>query len=259
MDTFGFKDLDSVRLKATYDIEIGNRTIEEGETIAYFDSIQIAGLQELKDIVSANGGYGNRAHVWWETTREVNFAFSQGVFSKEQFAVLMNSKLISVGENSRLLVPMREVLESDENGEIICKHNPYSHIYVYNLETGEKMEFTYNENVITIEAPFLEVIVDYAFDYNGNSNVFRLGDRLLSGYVSLEGKTRVKDDTTGQVVTGLIRIPRLKLMSDLSIRLGAQASPVVANFSAKGVPVGSRGNSYVSEFYLLSDYVDSDL
>ena len=47
-------------------------------------------------------------------------------------------------------------------------------------------------------------------------------------------------------------------MSDLSIRLGAQANPVVGNFKAIGVPVGSRGNSYVSEFYFLSNDIDSD-
>lgn len=48
-------------------------------------------------------------------------------------------------------------------------------------------------------------------------------------------------------------------MSDLSIRLGTQASPITANFNAVGVPVGSRGDSYVSEFYLLGDDIDSDL
>jgi hypothetical protein len=48
----------------------------------------------------------------------------------------------------------------------------------------------------------------------------KVGRRLIEGYLRLEGKTRLKDDNTGQVVTGLIVIPRLKLMSDLSMRLG---------------------------------------
>jgi hypothetical protein len=43
MDYGSFKDFESVRLKATYNIEIGDRTIVPGETIAYFDQIQIAG------------------------------------------------------------------------------------------------------------------------------------------------------------------------------------------------------------------------
>ena len=75
----------------------------------------------------------------------------------------------------------------------------------------------------------------------------------------LEGRTRIKDDVTGQVVTGIFKVPKLRLMSDLSIRLGPQASPVTGNFRAEGVPVGSKGNSYVSEFFILSDDIESDL
>ena len=57
---------------------------------------------------------------------------------------------------------------------------------------------------------------------------------------------------------GIIEIPKLKLMSELSIRLGAQANPVVGSFAAVGVPTGTRGNSYVSEFYFLNNDIDSD-
>jgi len=60
-------------------------------------------------------------------------------------------------------------------------------------------------------------------------------------------------------VTGIIKIPKLKLMSDLSIKLGIQASPVVGTFKAVGIPVGSGRSSYVSEFCFLEDDIDSDL
>ena len=89
--------------------------------------------------------------------------------------------------------------------------------------------------------------------------MYEIGRKFLNGFVELEGKTRIKDDTDGSVVTGLIRVPRLKLMSDLSITLGTQASPVVANFAAVGVPVGSRETARVCEFFFLSDDIDSDL
>ena len=90
---FSLKELYDVSLKATYPIEIGDRMIEEGEVIAYFDSIQISNFQEIKSYVTARGGYDNRAHVWWETTKEVNFQMERGIFSKTQFALLSNSKL----------------------------------------------------------------------------------------------------------------------------------------------------------------------
>lgn len=38
----GFKELYDVALKATYPIEISGREIEQGETVALFDKIQLA-------------------------------------------------------------------------------------------------------------------------------------------------------------------------------------------------------------------------
>jgi hypothetical protein len=54
-----------------------------------------------------------------------------------------------------------------------------------------------------------------------------VGRPLTNGYLSLSGKTRVKDEITGQVTTGIINIPKLKLMSDLSMRLGDNATPIM--------------------------------
>lgn len=260
MNYGSFKDFESVRLKATYNIEIGNRTIEPGETIAYFDQIQIAGLSEVRDYITAHGGFEDRTRVIWDRTKEIQLSFTRGVFTKEQMALWTNAKLIETGANDVIRAPMREFLETDENGVITCKETPAHDVYVYDKLTGEKLQFTQNEKEIIIaNKPFLDVIVDYDFDYNGGGQLIKIGQRLLTGFVELEGITRVKDDTTGQIVTGLIRIPKLRLMSDLSIRLGAQANPVAANFKAVGVPVGSRGSTYVVEFYYLEDDIQADL
>lgn len=259
MDQFGFKEFEAVSLKATYDIEIAGRTIEPGEVIAHFDKIQIAGLQENIKRVSANGGFDNRAHVYWETTKEMPLAFSQGVFSKEQFAILTNARLVNKSENEVISVPFRETLESNENGLIQCKYEPKTDIFVYDAQTSRKLKFGQNGDQLDIGEPYKEVIVTYNFDYNNGVQILKIGNRLITGFISLEGRTRIKDDTTGRVVTGIIRVPQLKLMSELSIRLGAQANPVVGNFNGVGVPVGSRGSSYVSEFYILNDDITSDL
>lgn len=259
MEYGSFKDFESVRLKATYKIEIGNRTIEPGETIAYFDQIQIAGLSEVRDYITAHGGFEDRTRVIWDRTKELNLTFTRGVFTPEQLALWVNGKLVTTGESDVIKTPMREMLESDENGVITCKYVPAHDVYVYRKETGEKLEFTQEENKLTISEPYVDVIVDYDFDYDGGGRLVRIGQRLLTGFVELEGITRVKDDTTGQIVTGIIHIPHLRLMSDLSIRLGTQANPVAANFKAMGVPVGSRGSTYVVEFCYLEDDIYADL
>jgi hypothetical protein len=42
MNDFGIKELYDVSLKTTFPIEMGGRIIEEKETIAVFDKIQLA-------------------------------------------------------------------------------------------------------------------------------------------------------------------------------------------------------------------------
>ena len=93
MEGIGFKELYQVSLKATYPIEMSGRQIEIGETIASFDKITIANFQEIKNTISSNGGVGNCALVFWESTKEVKISFSQGVFSKTQLSLMMNSQL----------------------------------------------------------------------------------------------------------------------------------------------------------------------
>lgn len=260
---FSFKDFEKVHIKSTYNIEIGNRKISEGETIAYFDKIQIFGLNEVAEHVSARGGYHNREHVFWNIVQEMPLQFAQGVFSQQQLALLMNCHLL---QSQTLLDPISEyeVLEVDDSLKItLSRENVETDsLYIYNKNTGELIaDYTVDGSEITFTniSPFTEVICVYEWIYGGNSSILKVGEELLKGYVSLEGRTRIKDDTEGTVTTGIIKIPKLKLMSDVSIRLGANASPLVANFKGTAFPVGPRGNSKVLEFYCLDTYLDGDI
>lgn len=256
---FSFKDFENVLLKSTYDIETGIRTISEGEVIARFDKIQIAGLHEVKDYITAHGGYGDRDHVFWETTKELDLTFSQGVFSKGQFGLMMNSKFLNINGNENFEISEYEEVETDENCVATLAHAPMSQLFVYDKSTGSQVAYTRNGNKITTNTSYEELIVTYVWNYTSGAKVCRIGSRLLNGFISLEGRTRVKDDETGKIVTGIIKIPKLKLMSDLSIKLGIQASPIVGTFQAKGIPVESGRSSYVSEFCFLEDDIESDL
>lgn len=256
----GLKELYDVVLKATYPIEIGNKVIEEGEIILAFDNIQIAGLSEIKKYISAQGGFDNRELITWETTKELPLSFSQGVFSKRQLALLSNSKLIELEpNNSTILITNREYCESDENGKIILKQVPVGKTFVYNEETGEKLEYTLSEKEITISDPYVNVYITYDSEYTNGGNIIKIGNRLFRGYLKLQAKTRLKEDISGRTVTGIFEIPKLKLMSDLSIRLGRTADPAIISFNAAGIPVGGRGASYVCNLYSLNDDIDSDI
>lgn len=256
---FSFKDLEKVSLKATSNIEIGNKQFVPGETLAYFDKIQVAALDEQRDVRVAEGGYENQPRVFWETTKDLKLRFSQGVFSEEHFALLTNAKLIEqVGVP--ILISEQEDKETSELGVITLKHAPVGEIFVYNKNTGSRItNYTIDGATLTFETPFLEVLVRYTFNYTNKIYDYKIGRRLVNGFVELEGRTRIKDDVSGQVVTGIFKIPKLKLLSELSVKLGEQATPVVGRFDALCVPVGSRGNTYVTDFVILSDDIDSDL
>lgn len=259
-NNIGFKELYEVSLKATYPIEMGDRKIEVGETIAIFDKIRIGNFEERKNFISANGGFDNRAHVWWEETKEIRINFSQGVFSQSHLALMTNAKLIVNEGNSIVQVNSREEVETNESGVATVKHVINEPVFVYDKRTGNKItNFTYAGNNITINQSYTDIIVDYYYGYDNGYSILSFGRGLTNGYLSLEGKTRVKDDITGQVTTGIIKIPKLKLLSNLSMRLGQDAVPLVGRLDAVAIPTGERGQKKVMELIFLNDDIDSDM
>ena len=260
MNELGIKELYDVTLKTTYKIEVGGREIEAGETVAAFDKIQLASFQEQKNRTLARGGFDNRALIWWEETQEVRFSLTQGVFSKTQLALMSNASLIQNNGTSIVPVNCREVVETDSRGCARAKHSIKSPCFVYKHPSGERIrDLVISDDAINTGVPYQEYLIDYYYDYNNGYEVLSVGDPLISGYLLLEGKVRVKDDTTGQITTGIIRIPKLKLLSNLSMRLGQDAVPLVGHLDAIAIPTGERGQKKVMEVLFLSDDIDSDM
>ena len=260
MNELGFKELYEVSLKATSIIEVGGKTIEVGETVASFDKIQIANFQEIRDVVSAKGGYGNHSLIYWDSTKEMSFNFTQGVFSKTQLALMTNSELVCSDGDEIITISTRNEYESDDKGRIATGRVLREPIFVYEKETGKKItDWTFVDQTIYLKQPYKEVIIDYNYDYYNGFEKLTIGRSLTSGFLSLTGKIRVKDDTTGKVVTGIIKIPKLRLMSDLSMRVGSDAIPQVGRLDAIAVPEGVRGQSKIMEIIFLNDDIDADM
>jgi hypothetical protein len=57
----------------------------------------------------------------------------------------------------------------------------------------------------------------------------------------------------------LLQIPRLKLVSDLSMRLGREAGPLLANFSAIAYPESMGRYKKIMELLFLSDDIDAEI
>lgn len=256
----GFKELYEVSLKTTLPIEVGGEKIEVGEAIASFDKIQIANFQEIKNVASANGGWDNRAHIYWETTKEVKINFTQGVFSKTQLAIMTNASLIKEDGTQIVPINVRQEFESDEYGKINIGRILREPIFVYDRNTGKKITgWTLAGDSIQLNEAYKSVVVDYWYDYDNGCVTMTVGRPLTTGYLSLIGKMRVKDDVTGKVKTGIIKIPKLRLMSDLSMRVGSDAIPQVGRLDAVAVPEGGRGQQKVMEIIFLNDDIDADM
>ena len=259
---FGLKELTDLTLKVTYPIEMAGRIFEPGEVIARFDKIQLANFKEVTSRVSANGGFDNRSHVIWEDPKEIQLNFTQGIFSARQFALLSNARLIDEQDEEGIIISGHYSGESDEEGKILVGKAGISDVFVYDAKTYEKItpkSIDFKNGKIVIDFQYKDVEVDFNYRYYEKVTSCILGRKLIQGYLQLEGKSRVKDDITGKTRTVILRIPRLKLVSDLTMRLGREATPVLANFNAIGLPTGERGNKQIMELLFLSDDIDADM
>jgi hypothetical protein len=173
---------------------------------------------------------------------------------------MTNAALISNETKAPIRINSRETIETDEHGLALTKHNILPPLFVYDAKTSNKLtDFTFTGNQLALSTPYQDIIIDYWFEYADKSTSLIVGRPLTNGYLSLSGKTRVKDEITGQIKTGIINIPKLKLMSDLSMRLGDNATPIVGTMDALAIPVGNRGNKKVMEILFLEDDIDSDM
>lgn len=265
---FSFKELYDVVLRTNHSFKIGDRTVEPGEVVSAFDKIQISGLDLQTKVVTAHGGYQDAPRVIWEDVKGIDLTFAQGIFSDTQLALMTNSRMVKPGTD-KLKVHQREIVDLDDNGYIYLRHKPLidENLFIYDEETGIKKdtsgigepEETLAGWRLSVEGdPLEKLIVDYNFEVDGGT-VIEIGGHLASGFLSLEGKTKVQDDITGNMRTGILYIPKLKLISTLSIRLGALAQPVVGTFRAMGLPEGGKGDNKVMELYFLENDIDSDL
>lgn len=258
---FGMQELYFVQLKSTYPIEIKGVQYAAGEVVAAFDKIQIANFQEINREVAAQGGYQNKKLVIWDRTEGVNLIFTQGVFSKTQLGLMHNARVLSIEEGKRVRIAQRDELETDSEGKITLTHVPIdSWIFVYNKETGEKLTDLSMVDTQTIQTPLIykEVVVDYEYGYDNGADVELIGEEIFDGFLTLEGRIRIKDDITGETHTAIIYIPKLKITSDFNLTLGQNAQPVVGQFKGTALSIGGRKTSKALEIYYLDEDIDRD-
>ena len=256
---FGMQELYFAQLKTTYPIEINGQKYAAGEVVAAFDKIQVANVREAYSQPVAKGGYHNRRLVVWKRTEGVDLVFTQGIFSKTQFSLMNSTRIVSQGPHNKVLVAQRDEVEANSEGIVELTQIPADNwIFIYNKETGEKLQNLQRIGEKTIQTPlvYTDVIVDYNYEYDNGASVDIVGEEIFNGLLSFEGRSRIKDDITGDTHTAIIKIPKLKITSEFNLTLGANAQPIVGRFEAMALPTGKAQDLDALEIYFLNEDID---
>lgn len=275
MSNFTFKDLRNVYIMAYSDITIGDITYKADEVITSFNSVKISNWNEIKNFVTAHGGYDDRPLVMWEQDKGVAFNFSQGVFSKEQFGLMENSKFITnVSEDTKEIRRHWTIgLDSEYFDRLTSDDTWYINlpdatekIKDFAVKDRNRKEISFgrlqldNKLTITIKADDslqFPLIIDYK-DIVIPLSQYIIGQPFYNCFYKLQANTIMVDDEAGEKVYYLIEVPKLQIVSSSSIVLGRGANPVVPNFEAIAFPVGNRRNSKTIKFTELPSSVAFD-
>ena len=287
---FGTKELYEVVLRANTPMQFGSRYLEEGEPVLYFENINLALLSERSAPIMARGGWSNMPRVIWEDRSEVSFSLTEGVMSSISMGLLFSAKVTDAkDETDTLLVSKREGPFTLDNHRLELKHWPVSYpkkktfIYEYERDVAQKKFYgkrihgvmdPFDEN---IEIPCIEVyedkelknladeskqyIVDYYYEYTDEALIYTIQKERFNGLFSLEGKFYSKDENDGLNYTNIIYMPKVRVMSDINLRLGERADPSVSEFNLIGIPDNKIGykNGLILEITRLAQDIDADI
>lgn len=289
-DLIGMKELYDINIRLNQPIEIGKRRYEINETILSFERAEIAQIVEEKTHKKATGGYHNNMLIDWEIDTQANFAITHGVLSPSTWAVLSNSKLTEKESKS---VPYKETLlvteEQEDVWTITLKYipnhvdkkmgiqgNPENEpmpmgrvpwlplkplppskehfIFCYDADTGKRiLNFDIYGNKIIFKAPHRKIMIDYTFDYDDDIVELEVGNRLLNNFMNLTGKMTTKDYFSGEPKTAIIEIPRIKIYSNLAMRLGSDYNdPIVSDFYFTGYPPENKYDDRIFKLTFLN-------
>ena len=276
---FGVKELYEVVLKAKTPMVFGSRRLEEGEPVLYFENVNISMLSERRSPVMARGGWSNMPRVIWEDSSEVQFSLTEGVMSSISMAILLSTSMAEIQENEGILVQKREgPFELDGAGGFYIQQTPYlkRKVFIYEYERNVAQKKVYGKFEIKGGFPFIQVfqdkeltipgdpdkeyIIDYYYEYKDEALVYLIQKERFNGLFTLEGKFYSKDENDGLNYTNLIYMPKVRVVSDINLRLGERADPTTSVFNIIGLPEQTDDSkNLIVKITRLSQDIDADI
>lgn len=285
---FGHKELYEVVLRAKNPMQFGSRYIEADEPVLYFDNINMSLLTEQNRPVFARGGIGNMPRVIWDERSEVQFQMVDGVMSSVGMSILLSSNVLSEKDKEPLYIHMKEGPKPCSfNNVLDLKHWPVMYpekktfIFEYERKAIQKKIYgrKYRTNFEVEEEkdlPRIEIfedkncqkpinnggnfVIDYYYKYEDEALIYGVEKERFNGLFSLEAKFYSKDENEGHNFTNLLYMPKVRVASNISLRLGERADPSVSTFNIIGLPetVGDQKN-LIMEITRLGEDIDADI
>lgn len=283
---FGVKELYEAVLRAKVPMQFGTRYIEEGEPVLYFEKVTMAVLNEKSSPVMARGGWSNLPRVIWEDRSEVKFTLSEGVLSQVSLGILLSAVTTSPEQDKPLLVQKKEgPFTLTGTHRIYLQHWPTNKKKVFILEVDRKaVQKKIYGKYVDVNDPFdntkklpcielykdkeckeyadigAQYVVDYYYEYGDEALIYSIEKERFNGLFTLEGKFYSKDETEGINYTNLLYMPKVRIVSDINLRLGERADPTMSVFNIIGLPenVGGGKESLVLEITHLNSNIDEE-
>ena len=289
---FGHKELYEVVLRAKVPMWFGDRYIEAEEPVLYFNNVNMSLLTEQNRPIFARGGFGNMPRVIWDDRQEVQFQMIEGVMSAVGMSILMSANVISGGgQDKPLYINMKEgplsvTLNDQDIPYVDLQHNPVSHnikktfIFDYDREAiqqkiyGKRVEGMvdgfgnpvyrielYQDKNLSIPAENnRKYVVDYYYEYRDKALIYTVQKERFNGLFTLEAKFYSKDENEGHNYTNILYMPKVRIVSNINLRLGERADPTVSTFNIIGMPenVGEYKN-LIMNITRLNEDIDADI
>ena len=277
-------------------MEFGSRRFEQDEPVLYFEHISIAALKEGSQTKMARGGYNNAPRVIWSDRTEAQFQMIEGVMSAISMSVLLSANVTSNSKAKPLIVPLREgpndltqlTINNQEVHGMYIKYIPVGYperktfIFEYDRDVAQKKVYgklierddpldgnsklhflaIYEDRELTIPADIeKQYVVDYYYEYGDEALIYTIQQQRFNGLFTLEGKFYAKDENDGLNYTNLIYMPKVRVVSDINLRLGERADPAVSTFNIIGLPenVGNDENNLIVRITRLGTDVDGNI
>ena len=274
-------------------MRFGERYIEADEPVLYFENISISMLSEQSKEVYARGGWLNQPKVIWQDRSEVRFQMSEGVVSQFGLGILLGAKVALKGKEKPILMHKTEgpfdFPIGEERPRVYLEHWPVDvnqkKTFIFEYARDAIQSKIYGKRIYgehhdpfqpDVETPCVELyedrelkkladtnnkyIVDYYYEYGKEAISYTLQKERFNGLFSLEGKFYSKDENEGQNYTNILYMPKVRIVSDINLRLGERADPTVSAFDIIGLPetVGDDKDLIV-EIQHLGEDLDADI